>query len=224
MTGNCAVIFRYHPFIHWAKSNPEPSGCEDTQRQRTPCCLIYSSPGNRHLFLTRLTGELEPRTAAIKQEEGVQPLSVHRSRRPWSNLRPTHTSQWYHAHVHPWNLDYFLWVFTHFGLSRPKWSGLSEETNSTPFNVDRKPQEQKCSEILQPSACACFAVWGEKRIPIFTSTFFFIFTFLKMACTLQVLANMAPKAVVYPTMRIQVRTCQNNVHKQAQHLKTALEV
>lgn len=67
-------------------------------------------------------------------------------------------------------------------------------------------------------------MWGEKIIPIFASTFFFIFTFLKMACTLQVLANMAPKAVVYPTMRIQVRTCQNNVHKQAQRLKTAFEV
>lgn len=37
-------------------------------------------------------------------------------------------------------------------------------------------------------------------------TFFFILTFLKMACTLQVLANMAPKAVVYPTIRIHVRT------------------
>lgn len=41
------------------------------------------------------------------------------------------------------------------------------------------------------------------------TTFFFIFTFLKMACTLQVLANIAPNAVVYPTMRIQVRTYQN---------------
>lgn len=43
-------------------------------------------------------------------------------------------------------------------------------------------------------------------------TFFFIFTFLKMACTLQVLANMAPNAVVYPTMRIHVRTCQDGRH------------
>lgn len=54
------------------------------------------------------------------------------------------------------------------------------------------------------------------------NTFFFILTFLKMACTLQVLANMAPKAVVYPTMRIHVRTYQNNgTHVIVSRLKKA---
>lgn len=168
MTGNCAVILRYHPFIQWAKSSPVPSGCGATQRQRTPCCLIHSSPGNRHLFLTRLTGELEPRTAAIRLEEGVQPLTVHRSRRPWGNLRPTHTSQSYLAHVRPLKSESYGWWCVDRSSVRGSVLSLLILDVHNQYEVDylRKPTLVCLTwteNLWSESVPRCFALWGEKK-------------------------------------------------------------